>query len=198
MSSFDVSQHLASVMSFDWQHLLEERCERNNVAFDLKRSRANLQVEFLTLLLRAAVSHPDALDPSTSDDLAHTAGVTLPQLTGTKSVAPAAAATFLAAYLPLCSNEESRASIWTNSLTSVAHLEELSDQVDAMSELLAASEAVSKTADADKADDSDNITSRSCPSQLPKLVSRSYSWTLCLPSVMAAACPPNCVADLSA
>ncbi|GAC73853.1 predicted E3 ubiquitin ligase [Moesziomyces antarcticus T-34] len=116
---------------------------------DFKRTRATLLTEFLCLLLRAVVSFPDALDSSASEQLAQIAGVSIPQLTTIKSVAPAPAATFLAAYLPLCKDEHTRASIWTETLSSVAALSELSDQVDAMTELVAASAAVGKSIEAD-------------------------------------------------
>ncbi|GAK62043.1 uncharacterized protein PAN0_001c0240 [Moesziomyces antarcticus] len=120
-----------------------------NMPHDLKRARATLLTEFLCLLLRAVVSFPDALDSSASEQLAQIAGVSIPQLTTIKSVAPAPAATFLAAYLPLCKGEQTRASIWTETLSSVAALSELSDQVDAMTELVAASAAVGKSIEAD-------------------------------------------------
>ncbi|SPO20293.1 related to RKR1 - RING domain E3 ubiquitin ligase [Ustilago trichophora] len=122
----------------------------NGLASSIKRIRATLLAEHLCLLLRAAVSHPDALDASTSQQLSQAAAKSVPQLTATKSVAPASAATFLAAYLPLCPDEQTRASIWTETLSSVATLGELSDQVDALTELVAASEAVSKSVDVSK------------------------------------------------
>ena len=120
------------------------------LATDVKRVRATLLAEHLCLLLRAAVSLPDAIDASTSQQLAQAAGTSVPQLTAAKSVAPASAATFLAAYLPLCADDRTRASIWTETLSSVATLGELSDQVDALTELVAASEAISTSVNADE------------------------------------------------
>ncbi|KAJ1030091.1 hypothetical protein NDA16_001004 [Ustilago loliicola] len=121
---------------------------------DLKRARATLLAEYLCLLLRAVVSHPNALDEATTKELAQAAGVSVPQLTATRSVAPASAASFLAAYLPLCPDEQIRAKIWTETLSSVAALSALSDQVDAMTELVAASEAVLQMSDDNKSGDS--------------------------------------------
>lgn len=117
---------------------------------DFKRARATLLAEYLCLLLRAVVSHPDALEEATTKELSQAASVSVPQLTATRSVAPASAASFLAAYLPLCPDEQTRARIWTETLSSVATLSELSDQADAMTELIAASEALTSKPDADK------------------------------------------------
>lgn len=125
-----------------------------DLSADSKRARATLLAEYLCLLLRAVVSHPEALDEATTKKLSQAASVSVPQLTATKSVAPASAASFLAAYLPLRPDEQARAKIWTETLSSVAALSELSDQVDAMTELLAASEAVLLMSDTDKSRES--------------------------------------------
>ncbi|GAC99356.1 predicted ubiquitin-protein ligase [Pseudozyma hubeiensis SY62] len=118
---------------------------------DLRRTRATLLSDFLCLLLRSAVSVPDAPDGSATEVLAQTSQVSIPHLVATKCIAPTSAASFLAAYLPLCTDEKVRASIWTETLSSVALLGELQDRVDALSELFAASEAISKAAEASDA-----------------------------------------------
>lgn len=120
----------------------------SKMAIDLKRTRATLLADFLCLLLSAVSNFPDALDTATSQELVQAAGVSVPQLTGTKSIATASAAAFLAAYLPLCADESERATIWTETLSSVVALGELSDQVDVMAELIVASEVLLKNADA--------------------------------------------------
>ena len=115
---------------------------------DLKRTRATLLSDFLCLLLRSAVSAPDALNVAISQELAKATGVSIPQLMATKSISPTSAASFLAAYLPSCTDASARASIWTETLSSVAGLGELQDRVDALSELFVASDAVVKAAGA--------------------------------------------------
>ncbi|SNX81944.1 related to RKR1 - RING domain E3 ubiquitin ligase [Melanopsichium pennsylvanicum] len=115
------------------------------VASDLKRTRATLLSDFLCLLLRAAVVHPDALDSSTSQSIAKAAGISIPQLMRTKCVTPASAAAFLGAYLPLSKDEQARASIWTDTLSSVAALSDLTDRVEALTELIVASDSVAKS-----------------------------------------------------
>ncbi|CBQ68025.1 conserved hypothetical protein [Sporisorium reilianum SRZ2] len=118
----------------------------------LKHTRATLLCDLLCLLLRAAVSAPDALDATVSQQLAKASGVSIPQLMATKSVSPTSSASFLAAYLPLCPDDQARASIWTETLSSVAVLGELQDRVDALTELFVASEAVVKAVEASSAE----------------------------------------------
>ncbi|KAJ9476548.1 E3 ubiquitin-protein ligase listerin [Pseudozyma hubeiensis] len=115
---------------------------------DLKRTRATLLSDFLCILLRSAVSVPDALDAPATEVLARASQMSLPHLVATKCVAPTSAASFLAAYLPSCADEQVRTSIWTETLSSVALLGELQDRVDALFELFVASEVVAKAAEA--------------------------------------------------
>ncbi|CDU23237.1 related to RKR1-RING domain E3 ubiquitin ligase [Sporisorium scitamineum] len=124
----------------------------HDVSFDLKHTRATLLCDYLCLLLKSAISAPDALDATVSQELEKASGVSIPQLMGTKSVSPTSAASFLAAYLPLCTDEHARTSIWTETLSSVAILGELQDRVDALSELFVASEAVAKAVEASQAE----------------------------------------------
>ncbi|KIS72195.1 ubiquitin-protein ligase RKR1 [Mycosarcoma maydis] len=118
---------------------------------DLKRLRTTLLCDFLCVALRATVSASGALDTSVTQVLTKVSALSIPQLMATRCVAPNSAAAFLAAYLPLCPDEQARASIWTETLSSVALLAELRDRVDALSELFLASEAVAKAAFANNA-----------------------------------------------
>ena len=117
---------------------------------NVKQTRASLVSDFLCLLLRATVSHQDAINTSASQELTKAAQVSIPQLIGTKCVALTSAAAFLAAYLPACTVGHTRASIWTETLSAVSALSELTDRVDALTELFTASEAVRKASVASK------------------------------------------------
>ncbi|TKY90838.1 hypothetical protein EX895_000836 [Sporisorium graminicola] len=123
-----------------------------DVSSNLKHTRATLLCDYLCLLLRSAVSAPDALDAATSQALVKASIESVPQLMGTKAVSPTSSASFLAAFLPLCADKQACASIWTATLSSVAVLGELQDRVDALSELFVASEAVAKAVEASHAE----------------------------------------------
>ena len=109
------------------------------------RPKLDVQVDLMAKLLRAlSAAGQEPVDASLGT-LKAIASASLPTLTTQRSISPGIASSFLAAYLPMCKDASTRSSIWSEVLSSVARLSSVSDQVEALDQLMVAADALRQT-----------------------------------------------------
>ncbi|EPQ26430.1 uncharacterized protein PFL1_06078 [Pseudozyma flocculosa PF-1] len=103
--------------------------------------KLDAQASLMASVVRALTAAGVSIDDSTLEALERAASQSLPQLTMQRNITPSVASSFLAAYLPVCSDAEAQLRTWNEVLASVARLSNVADQVEVLGELIAAAEA---------------------------------------------------------